>query len=276
MRPNRTPPGRANRLRITRDGLLGKLAEEGVVGRPTSHAPEGVLLEGFRGRIDRLDSFDKGLFQVQDEAAQITSHLLGPQPGETVLDLCAGLGGKATHLAELMEGKGRVLALDISHRRLITLGDNSRRLGTPVIDPLVADAAGPLDRLFRRRFDRVLVDAACSGLGVISRHPDGKWSRDKGDVRRMAALQQAILTRAVSLVKEGGRLLYATCTLSKEENEGVIGRCLAKHKDLALLDLRKHAPAWAADLLDDQGFLRTFPHIHGMDGFFGALLERQR
>ena len=262
---------RANNLRVSRDALLGKLAAEGVAGRPTSHAPEGIHLEDFRGRIDRLDCFREGLFQVQDEAAQITSHLLAPQPGETVLDLCAGLGGKTTHLVELMEGKGRVLALDISPGRLVTLIGNSRRLGMTSIDPLVANASGPLESLFRRRFDRVLVDAPCSGLGVISRHPDGKWSKSKEDIRRMAALQQAILTRAVSLVKRDGRVLYVTCTLSKAENEGVVDRCLAKNQGLALLDLRRCAPAWAADLIDDRGFLRTFPHVHDMDGFFAAL-----
>ena len=231
-----------------------------------------IRLEGFRGRVDQLDAWKEGLFQVQDEAAQVVSHILAPQPGERVLDLCAGLGGKTTHLARWIGERGRVIALDMSHRRLISLCQNIRRLGTDRIVPMVGDASRSLASLFRLPFDRVLVDAPCSGLGVLSRHPDGKWNRTEGDIIRLAGLQKKILSQAGSVVKRGGRILYVTCTLSREENEEVVAHFLEGHKPFRLEDIRDHIPPWGRPLTDGNGFLKTYPHRHGMDGFFAALL----
>jgi len=125
------------------------------------------------------------------------------------------------------------------------------------------------------RFDRIVVDAPCSGLGVISRHPDGKWNKKEEDLPRLSQLQKAILNSSCSLLRRGGTLLYVTCTLSREENEEVVEACLAGRKDMALEDLKDQAPLWAKDLIDDRGFLRTLPHLHGMDGFFGALMRKK-
>jgi 16S rRNA (cytosine967-C5)-methyltransferase len=266
---------RANLLKLDRPALIKRLAEEGMVGRPTLYSPEGILIEGFRGRADELSSFKQGLFQVQDEAAQITSHLLAPQPGGTILDLCAGLGGKTTHLAELTGDRGRVLALDISHRRLVSLGRNSWRLGIGSITSLVADASRSLASLFRFKFDKIMIDAPCSGLGVISRHPDGKWSRNGEDIGRLALLQKTLMDEAGSILRSGGKMLYVTCTISKEENEGVVNSCLKSNRDILLEDIKDHVPEWGLDLIDEQGFLRTFPHIHHMDGFFAALFTKR-
>ncbi len=120
-----------------------------------------------------------------------------------------------------------------------------------------------------------MVDAPCSGLGVMSRHPDGKWNKKEEDIPRLAQLQKAILSNGCSLLRSGGTLLYVTCTLSREENEEVVEACLAGNEDMTLVDLRDRAPLWARDLIDDRGFLRTFPHLHGMDGFFGALMKKR-
>jgi len=266
---------RTNILKLDRSELLSRLEDEGVKGNPIPYSPAGIRLEGFRGRPDHLRSFREGLFQVQDEAAQITAHLLSPKRGETVLDVCAGFGGKTTHLAELMGDTGRVVALDITQKRLISLCMASARLGIHSISPVAGDAARSLPSLFKDPFGRIMVDAPCSGLGVISRRPDIKWNKSQEDLTRLAGLQQDILVGAASLLRKGGRMLYVTCTLSREENEGVVEALLDEREDLSLLDLREHAPAWCRGLIDDQGFLRTFPHRHQMDGFFAALFRRK-
>ena len=267
---------RSNALRISRDDLIHRLkAESGIAGTATPYSPQGVRLENFRGRIDRNEAFRDGLFQVQDEAAQLTSILLSPAAGESVLDLCAGYGGKTTHLAELMGDHGNVIALDRNRTRLVSLATNAARLGIRSASAVSADASEDLASLLRVRFDRIVVDAPCSGLGVLSRHPDGKWNKKEEDIARLALLQKAILNRGCTLLRRGGTLLYVTCTLSREENEGVVETCLAESKNMVLLDLRDRAPLWARDLIDPRGFLRTFPHLHHMDGFFGALLGRK-
>ena len=265
---------RTNLLRIDRQGLIETLEKEGIQVSPTPYAPEGIQVEGLRGRLDELASFKQGLFQVQDEAAQITSHLLAPQPGEAILDLCAGLGGKTTHLAELIQDKAHLLALDISHQRLISLARTCSRLNIRTITSAVADVSESLSSLLRSEFDKILLDAPCSGWGVVSRHPDGKWSKNDGDIKRLSQIQGRMLDEAVPLLLSGGRLLYVTCTLLKEENQGVVNAALGRHQDLSLLNLRDHAPEWCQNLIDEEGFFRTFPHKHNMDGFFAALIEK--
>ncbi len=266
---------RTNILRLGRHELVARLKEEGMTARPTPYSPQGIRVEGLRGRPDELASFREGLFQVQDQAAQITSHLLAPQPGEDILDIGAGLGGKTTHLAELMGDRGRLLALDISRRRLISLGRNSLRLGIKCVFSLVADASMSLSSLFHYNFDKIMLDAPCSGFGVISRHPDGKWNRREADIERLALLQKGMLGEAVSILRSGGKVLYVTCTISKEENEEVVKDCLERHRDMSLVNMKDHAPGWCRDLIDDQGFLRTFPHVHHTDGFFAALFKKR-
>lgn len=266
---------RANPLKVHRTELIERLSREGVSGRPALYSPQGVLLAPFRGRIDGLSGFKEGLFQVQDQGAQIATHLLGPRPGETILDVCAGFGGKTTHLAELMGDRGEVIALDISRRRLLSLGDNARRLGIQSIRTVAADALKPLSSLFRKKFDRILVDAPCSGLGVISRHPDGKWNRNEADLRRLARMQEKMLHQAAPLLPGGGKLLYLTCTVSSAENEGVVENFLKEDQTMALENIKDHIPEWGLDLVDELGFFRTFPHLHDMDGFFGALFTKK-
>ena len=265
---------RTNNLKLDRETLIQGLQTEKVAAKPTPYSPQGVFLERFRGRPDQLTAFRQGLFQVQDEAAQIVSFLLAPLPGEAILDVCAGFGGKTTHLAQLMNDQGSIVALDIHLRRLLGLGSTCNRLGIRCAVSVVADGTRSLPSLFRSKFHRIMVDAPCSGLGVISRNPDAKWRREKKDIDRMARLQRAILEGAAPLLRQGGRMIYATCTLSREENEGVVYGFLENHRNLALQDLRKWAPEWALDLIDEQGFFRTFPHIHGMDGFFAALFTK--
>jgi 16S rRNA (cytosine967-C5)-methyltransferase len=266
---------RVNRLKLGRTALIKRLAEEGVYGRPTDYSPDGITLDDFRGRIDALASFREGLFQVQDEAAQITSHILNPKPGQNILDVCAGLGGKSTHLVELMADKGQVLALDISLQRLLSLVKNSKRLSTKTLQPIVADASVSLSSLLRLKFDGIVVDAPCSGLGVLSKHPDGKWNRTEKDLNRLTIVQRTILNQAASLMRSGGKMLYITCTISKEENDVVVQKCLKKNRHLRLENITDHVPERGRALIDKDGFLRTFPHEHQMDGFFAALFTKK-
>jgi 16S rRNA (cytosine967-C5)-methyltransferase len=174
-----------------------------------------------------------------------------------------------------MADNGQVMALDISLKRLVSLVKNLKRLSIKSIQPIVADASGSLSSLLRLKFDGIVVDAPCSGLGVLSRHPDGKWNRTEGDVRRLAIVQETILNEVASLLKTGGKMLYVTCTISKEENEEVVKRCLAENRDLQLENIKDHVPEWGHDLVDNEGFLRTFPHEHHMDGFFSALFIKK-
>ena len=267
---------RVNTLKTDRQGLLERLNEEGVRGSTAClYSPEGVTLEGLKGPVNKLTAFKEGLFQVQGEAAQVGSHLLCPRPGDSVLDVCAGLGGKSTHIAALMEDKGFILALDKTRSRLISLIQSSIRLGTGSVKPVVADASGPLSTFMKYHFDKILVDGPCSGLGVISKNPDIKLRKREEDIKRLARLQTTILNQAVNLLKSGGRMLYLTCTISKEENEGVVEGFLKTNSEIALENLNGTVPEWGLDLIDDSGFFRTLPHVHGMEGFFGALLRKK-
>lgn len=265
---------RTNSLKTNRAGLIRRLEAEGASCRPTLYSPDGIEVEDLKGPVNQHDSFTEGLFQVQDEAAQVCSYLLHPGSGESILDLCAGLGGKSTHLAQLMGNNGRITSLDINHRRLIDLAKSSHRLGIDCIQPVLADAGNDPASLFRCSFEKILMDGPCSGLGVLSRHPDGKWARDENDIRRLSQLQKEFLDRTVPLLRGGGRLLYVTCTISREENEDVVNAFLRDNRGMFLEDLKEHIPGWGLDLIDDEGFLKTYPHIHGMDGFFGALFRK--
>jgi 16S rRNA (cytosine967-C5)-methyltransferase len=266
---------RANILKASRSELLRELEAEGAQAHPTHFSPQGIVLEDFKGRVDQLSAFKRGLFQVQDEAAQVTSLLLAPRASQTVLDICAGLGGKTTHMAELMDDEGEMIALDMNVMRLLRLNGNLVRLGIKSVYSVGADASTNLSSLFHCLFDRVMIDAPCSGLGVLSRHPDGKWNKSGKDIQRLSALQKTIVSRAVPVIRKGGKMLYVTCTLTEEENEEVVSKCLETHGGISLVNLREEAPEWARELIDEQGFLRTFPHKHFMDGFFGALFVKK-
>ena len=267
---------RVNRLKTDRDKLIKILADEGKEGIPAEYAPDCIILKNFSGRIERLSSFKKGLFQVQDQAAQIVSWLLNPIPGEDILDVCAGLGGKSTHLMELMEGRGTVTALDTDKKRLDGLKESARRLGISGIKTVAADASRPFLTVLKQTYDRVLIDAPCSGLGTIGRHPDIKWNRTEPDIKRISRLQRKILENSAEAVKRGGVVLYAVCTYTREENRTVIDNFLARTNGFSIVDLKEQIPEWGTNLIDNDGFFRSYPHKHYMDGFFAALLKKER
>jgi 16S rRNA (cytosine967-C5)-methyltransferase len=265
---------RVNRLKTTADGLISILADEGIDAIHAEYVPDCLILANFSKRIERLLSFKKGLFQVQDQAAQAVTWLLDLKPCYTVLDVCAGLGGISSHILELMDGKGSVTALDTDKRRLEMLHDNARRLGLTNIKTVVADASLPFPDNLTGTFDRVLVDAPCSGLGTIARHPDIKWNRSDIDIKRISRVQRKVLENSFEAVKPGGLILYVVCTYTREENRTVIDNFLQKKTGASLVDLNKSAPLWARNLIDNEGFFRSYPHKHRMDGFFAALIKK--
>jgi len=266
---------RTNTLKTNRLDLLNRLAEEGIEARALPFAPEGIELIHVRGSISRLRTFREGFFQVQGEAAQICAHLLSPGENDLIADMCAGLGGKSTHLAELMGDRGRVLALDTSLARLRGLQRNTERLGIRRIFPVAADVTRPVFFL-RGAVGKIMVDGPCSGLGVISKHPDTKLTKKEGDINRLAMIQKSIVTQSCGALDRLGEMLYVTCTISTEENEGVVESILKQNKEIALQDLRERIPPWGVDLVDDNGFFKTLPQIHGMDGFFAALFRKKQ
>lgn len=266
---------RTNTLKIDRVGLRSSLEKEGVAATPTRFSPEGLILEDFKGPVDRLTSFQAGLFQVQGESAQVCSHLLSPKSGETILDVCCGLGGKGTHMAQLQGNRGLIVGIDRSRQKLVKLAENVRRLGVRGVEPLETDAEQALPGLLKCSFDRIMVDGPCSALGIISKHPDVKWNRKEEDLVRLATLQKRILERALPLLRGGGVMLYVTCTLSREENEGVVEAFLRENRGVGLVHLRDRGPAWAGDLMDETGFMKALPHVHGTEGFFAALFEKR-
>lgn len=267
---NERPPLtlRANTLRLGREQLAERLRrEEGIATRPTAWAPEGLHAD-HGGRPGAWRAFGEGAFAVQDEASMLVARLLGPEPGQTVADVCAAPGTKTTHLAQLMEGRGRILAFDPQPARLALVGEAAARLGLSIVEPLggTVEALAPAHAA---RCDAVLVDAPCSNLGVLRRNPEVKWRRTEADVGAGAGRQRAILEAAATMVRPGGRLVYATCSLEPEENEGVVAGFLAGRADF-----RPDPPARFPLPLDPDGTLRCRPDRHGTDGFTAVRLCR--
>ena len=258
---------RANRLKTTAGRLAECLRAEGRTAEATSLSPDGVRVEKSFSLTDH-PAFRDGLFSVQDEAAQLAVHALDPRPGETVLDLCAGAGGKSGHLAERMENRGRIVAVDSDRARLENLRRTAARLGVSIVET-VSDDARKAGARWPGGFDRVLADVPCSGLGTIRRRPDIKWARGEEDVRtRLPVLQREILRSAAKALKPGGVLVYSTCSTEPEENEDVVGVLLSERSDV-----RPVSPPVTADLVSPDGFVRLRPDLHGTDGFFLASLR---
>lgn len=262
---------RANALRTTREDLLQLLWREGIDATPTRWSPQGITLRS-SAPVDQLPGFRDGLFQVQSEASQLVSYLLTPQSVARVLDACAAPGGKTTHLAELMQDRGEIIATDTSRRGLHKIEENAERLGLSSIRTAIADAskASPENGSL---YDRILVDAPCSGLGTLRSHPEIKWNRNEADLNRLSDLQQTIVARVATRLKPGGVLVYSTCTLTPHENEEVVQKFLQNYDNFILEDAAAYLPEPAKNLVQN-GYFMTWPHRHDMDGFFAARLRK--
>ena len=280
---------RVNQLITTREAFLEKFAQVGIAAKPTSVSPFGIVLEE-GGSVPSLPGFREGAFYVEDEAAQLIPPLLDPQPGDIVLDTCAAPGGKSTHLADLMHNKGTIYAVDRKGDRLDLLRSNCRRLGVQIVVPIVGDIRQPLEwvpmietagsssvnkaRLGEPCIDRILVDAPCSGLGVLRRHPEAKWRKGEQALPRHQALQCQILESVAPCLRPGGVLVYSTCSTEPEENEDVIERFCRVHAEFKRESVVPWLPPAAQKFVTEQGALSTVGNRFSMDGFYAARLRK--
>ena len=261
---------RANRLKTTADALIQRLDEHGVVVTRGRWAPDALIVE--KGRSLHSDEAVDGSFVVQDEASQLVALLAGPSPGSRVLDTCASPGGKTTAMAAAMENLGTIVACDVRSARLELLTRTIAATGARNVRVVQADVARELP--FLSTFDRVLVDAPCSGLGTLRRDPDIRWRRQEKDLATLAADQTRMLHRASECVSAGGRLIYATCSSEPEENDAVVDAFLETTRSFAPVDARTISGVPTATV-DERGRLRTTPDQHGLECFFGAVLRRR-
>lgn len=272
---NTVPPItiRTNTLRTTRDSMLSALSGHTSEMAPTVFSPEGISFHAPKAAIFDLPGCAEGHFQVQDEAAQIIGHILSPLPGETILDACAGLGGKTAHAAQLMNNSGTLVAMDRDLRKLSSLEKEMTRLGISMVKTCCHDLSSPPGDLSPSFFDRILLDAPCSGLGVLRRNPDAKWSVSENDIERLHGLQSTLLKNLALLLKPSGALVYVVCSTEPEENDLVIEEFLKTNPDFRTDPIRK-AEFIPRDCITDNGFFKTFPHQLTMDGFFAARLKK--
>jgi 16S rRNA (cytosine967-C5)-methyltransferase len=262
---------RVNTLRTTVNEALADLKVQGVITRESDLAPGAFVVQSGPASVIS-QAAQRGLIYVQDQASQLVSILLEPSSAHRVLDLCAAPGSKASHIAALAEDKAWIVACDLHPQRLTTLRATCQRLGVESVDALALDAAQALPFVEgAQKFDRVLVDAPCSGTGTLRGNPEIKWRLSLEDITRLAELQFRLLQRASSSVESGGRLVYSTCSIEREENEDVVSRFLRSASTF-----RAVKPSARGDLITGEGFVRTFPHRQGADGFFAAVLQNVR
>lgn len=263
---------RVNLARVERAEAAARLEADGIAAQSTPYSPAGLRL-ATKPAIQRHPLFVEGLVEVQDEGSQLLAWLLAPRRGEMIADYCAGAGGKTLAAAMLMRGTGRVYALDVSAKRLAALAPRAARAGVTNVHTLVLGEDDARARRLAGKLDRVLVDAPCSGFGTLRRNPDLKWRHGPQAIVELAAKQRAILRAAAPLVRKGGRLLYATCSILQEENDAVADDFKREHPEFAPLSCSELFNSQRIGL-DTGERLRLFPHLHGTDGFFAAVFER--
>lgn len=265
---------RVNTIKASRDQVLDALESTGIEAGETPFAPNGVRVAG-KPPVNRLKSFEEGWFEVQDEGSQLLCHLVGAKRGEMVVDFCAGAGGKTLALGAMMRSTGRLYAFDVAERRLAKLKPRMAKSGLSNVHTVLIDSEhDPKIKRLAGKIDRVLVDAPCSGLGTLRRNPDLKWRQTPNTLVELAPKQASILANAARLVKPGGRLVYATCSILKVENEDIVNAFLEAHPDFTLVPASQILAEQKIDL-DTGEYLSLWPHIHATDGFFAAVLQRK-
>jgi 16S rRNA (cytosine967-C5)-methyltransferase len=267
---------RTNTLITSRDALIKALKMETEEIIPTPYAPEGVSITNPLKPIPEWASFQKGWFQIQDEAAQLVTLLLNPRPGEAILDACAGLGGKTGHIAQQMKNNGTIVALDNHGEKLKQLHSQMQRLAVSIVSPRKHDLNVRPEKTETGIFDRVLLDAPCSGLGVLRRNPDAKWNLSEKQINRHRQRQLGFLNNLAHLVKPSGILVYVVCSNEQEENEDVVKDFLDGHPEFVQDPRTGALSPKTGVLITRQGYLKTSPFPDNMDGFFSARFKRIR
>ncbi|RMF64260.1 MAG: 16S rRNA (cytosine(967)-C(5))-methyltransferase RsmB [Calditrichaeota bacterium] len=257
---------RVNPQKTDRDTLARRLRELGFAPKPAAYFPDFIRVEKAQG-LTETDAFKQGWFTIQDESTALATSMLQPRAGETVVDLCAAPGGKTCHVASLMRDRGTILAVDVRADRLTLLRENAKRLGLRSVQLVRADGRN----VCVRGADRVLVDAPCSGLGVLARRVDLRWKRRPEEITNVRSVQLALLRNAISLLRVGGVLVYSTCTIEPEENEELVSAFLAEQKNVEM-----DAPPQEIHrtFVSNEGWVRTLPFVHKMDGGFAVRLVK--
>ncbi|WP_298014834.1 RsmB/NOP family class I SAM-dependent RNA methyltransferase [uncultured Aquabacterium sp.] len=270
---------RVNAIKAKREDVLAQLAEAGIEAQPTPYSPMGIRIDG-KPNLQKLPLYTEGHVEVQDEGSQLLALLTGAKRGEMVVDFCAGAGGKTLALGGMMRNTGRLYAFDVSGHRLENLKPRLARSGlSNVYSAQIAHENDDRIKRLRGKIDRVLVDAPCSGLGTLRRNPDLKWRQSPKAIEELQAKQTAILASAARLLKPGGRLVYATCSLIPAENEVIADAFTAAHPDFVPLDAKEKLELAgvpdASSLVTPAGHLRLWPHVHATDGFYAAAWEKK-
>ena len=267
---------RVNTKCTTRDGLLKKLTAAGLDAELGAYCPTAIKLIGYNGPVAEIPGFAEGLFQVQDEAAQLVSMLMGPlENKKSYLDGCAGLGGKTSHLAQMLPAESMLFATEPHGGRVKKLKENLARLHLESTVHILEGRVESLLPEMQEKFTGILLDAPCSGLGVIRRHPDIRWTRVPEDFMRYAKIQLEILASAAQLLEPGGIIVYATCSTEPEENQDVVNKFLADHTGFSLVDCRDVLPDNCACFVDEDGYFQTIPGQGDLDGFFAVRMTKK-
>lgn len=275
LEENNIPPVqtvRVNATKATVEQVLASLEAEGITAKQSDLLEECIHLTN--GQAARTQAFKDGWITIQDESSMLPANVLNPQPGWRVLDMCAAPGGKTTHLAEKMKNEGSILATDLHPHKLDLIDENTARLGLDIVQTAPIDGRKAAQFLPEESFDAVLVDAPCSGLGVMRRKPDIKYTKREEDLESLQTIQLALLDAAVKVLKPGGRLVYSTCTVDKKENEGTVELFLKQHPEIQIEPLA----ALPTKLVEKQtnGMLQVFPQDFGSDGFFVAAFHKKK
>lgn len=261
---------RVNTLLTTEEDVLSALQNEGIVITSSTIVPGAFVVESGQASAV-IQAAQQGLIYIQDEASQLISLLVAPREGERILDLCAAPGSKSSHLAVLTSNQSQIIAADIHPHRLIALKQACQKLNAHSVDAVALDATRELPFDNALKFDRVLIDAPCTGTGTLRRNPEIKWRLSADAISQLSFIQIRLLERAASVTRPGGKLVYSTCSIEREENEAVIERFLSGNEQFRLI----RSEAYEA-ITTSEGFVRTFPHLHSTDGFFAAVLEKSK
>ncbi|AYA75370.1 16S rRNA (cytosine(967)-C(5))-methyltransferase [Bacillus sp. Y1] len=264
---------RVNTNKITREACIKRLTEEGFQVEESVVVPEAIKC--LKGNLAHSESFREGLITIQDESSMLVAYALGIEQNETILDACAAPGGKSTHIAEKLEDTGQVISLDLHEHKVKLINENAIRLGLTNIETKAMDSRKVQEEFEGSAFDRILLDAPCSGLGVMRRKPDMKYTKKEEDLNRLQSIQLQLLDSVTPLLKPGGTLVYSTCTIDRSENEEVVTAFLQKHTDFeGDLSVIERMPKAIQPLMTDFQ-LQIFPQDFGSDGFYIASLRKK-
>lgn len=275
---NNEPPSvsvRVNRSKISREEMLGIMQGQGLEATPSPVTTDGILVQS-GGNMALTEWYSKGLISIQDESSMLVGAAVNAHPGMKVLDCCAAPGGKTCHIAERLEGRGQVIANDIHPHKAKLIADQTQRLGLQIVETMTSDAVTLSEHFAPESFDRILLDAPCSGLGVIRRKPDLKWSKTPGDISEINAIQHALLDAVCGLLKPGGFLVYSTCTIERSENAGMVEAFLQRHPEFSLADdLPEDRDNLREANVREKTGLQILPQDFHSDGFYIARLVKK-